>query len=269
MAIVIHRLGQQHAAPGQQGNAVGGGHILHHPPHRVANVPEESAGIQLIPGGGVQVVPVENPPHQLDAGDNLLPLRAEAHRTGALLLVVSSGANQLRPVAQSGLHQGLVGIRLQPVVAVGEGQIFSGGRFDSGIPGIAEAAVFLMNDTNAAVPACVVIAERTAAVRGAVIHQNDFQIWIGLTAKGVHALGQICLHLVNRDNDAEQRLLLHLVSTSRHGFVNAKQLPPVFLRVVGLPGMCLGPGSHLLRLLLLGKDLHNVLRQHIGGGGWV
>ena len=61
---------------GVQRNAVGGGDVLADHTERIADGREKTSMVQLVPGGGVDVLPMENPAHQRFPGDDLLFGRA-------------------------------------------------------------------------------------------------------------------------------------------------------------------------------------------------
>ena len=73
---------------------------------------------------------------------------------------------------------------MYPVVAVGENQplaVAVGFRpINACVPGIGQAAVFLVDDTDAAVLTGIFITNLPAAVGTAVVHQNQLKILISL-----------------------------------------------------------------------------------------
>ena len=162
------------------------------------------------------MIPPEDPAHQLLAGNEFLLLRAQplGLSTGGAVLVIPPGADHFGVVLFCQRQHGLKSIRLQPVVAVHKGKIIPGRHIDPRVPGVAEAAVFLVDHPDAAVLLGKFIADGPAAVRGAVIHQNDLQVGIGLIPNGFHAFGQVILHLVDGHDHTEQALHAFLPSSA-------------------------------------------------------
>ena len=106
-------------------------------------------------------------------------------------------------------HQGqhfCVHLRLNPVVAVYESDILSGYRIKSGVPGAAQAPIFLVNHPDTGVFFRVFLADFPGIIGGAVIHQKNFQIFIGLGQDGIYTPGKISRHVVYRYDDTDQGL---------------------------------------------------------------
>ena len=93
--------------------------------------------------------------------------------------------------------------RLHPVVAVHKAQIFPRALTHASFPCGNQTAVFLVNYPDSLIAACKSVAQLPAFVRGAVVHQQDFQIVIVLADKGVHTLCQILFRIINRNNHAD------------------------------------------------------------------
>ena len=76
-------------------------------------------------------------------------------------------------------------------------------------------AYTLVNHPDAAVLFGKFIADGPAAVGRPVVHQDDFQIGMGLIQDGLDTFGQILLHLVDGDNHADKGIFFHLITSSR------------------------------------------------------
>ena len=82
----------------------------------------------------------------------------------------------------------------------------------SKFPGQPLPPVLLVQHPHPSVFRGVPVAQGGAAVRGAVVHQNDLQVLQRLPPQGVHAPLQILLRPVDRHNDA------YPCSHARHSF---------------------------------------------------
>ena len=91
--------------------------------------------------------------------------------------------------------------RLQKIVAVREAQVFPCGRPQSCVFCRRRAAVFLVNDPNAAVPLGIGVADGTGIVGGAVVDENDLQLFVVLRQDAVQTLRQVGRHVIHRHND--------------------------------------------------------------------
>ena len=98
-----------------------------------------------------------------------------------------------------------VHIGMQVVIAVHEGNQLPRGGVQRRIPGRAGSGVLLMKHPDAAVCFRPAVTDAAAAVRGAVIHQQNFQIGIGLLRDAPDAVVKVFFHPVHRNNHADQR----------------------------------------------------------------
>ena len=93
------------------------------------------------------------------------------------------------------LRKPLEGIWRDKIIAVQEKQIIPLGRFNAGIAGSAQAAVFLMDHPAMVLPGQLV-AHGGAVIRGAVVHQNQLIVPAGLGNHGGYAGFQIVLYVI-------------------------------------------------------------------------
>ena len=96
--------------------------------------------------------------------------------------------------------------RFHPVVSVHEGDQASGGRFNSRVSGIRQAAVFLMDDPDPFILLRQRVADRAASVCGAVVHQQDLQPPVGLSHEGACAPLHVGFDIIDRDHHGNQLL---------------------------------------------------------------
>ena len=109
-------------------------------------------------------------------------------------------------------QQLLAGPQVNTVIRVHKYQILSCGSTDTGISGIGQTTVFLMDHPNSAVRTGIAIAHGRTTVRTAVIDQDDLNIAVGLATQGLDTFIQIRFHFVNRHNDRKHGLI-HLTDS--------------------------------------------------------
>ena len=90
------------------------------------------------------------------------------------------------------------------VIAVHKADPVSHGLGHAPEPGGGNAAVFLVKDPDAGIPALPAVAQDPGAVRGAVIDQEDLQLGVGLPNQAADASVQILLNIIYRHNDRNQ-----------------------------------------------------------------
>ena len=156
----------------------------------------------------IQLVPQES------AG----PVRGEAYQKGLSLHhapafvgepllragaepVLKRAPDNIRAVFFQERHHVGVCPRLQKIVAVRKAQVFPCGRPQSRVFRRRRAAVFLVNDPNAAVPLGIGVADGTGIVGGAVVDENDLQLFVVLRQDAVQTLRQVGRHVIHRHND--------------------------------------------------------------------
>ena len=97
-----------------------------------------------------------------------------------------------------------------PVITVHKGKVLSPGHLYPCQPGRHKTAIFLMEYPNPTVQSGIFIAKPPAVVPGAVVHQQNIQIGIGLVKNTVHTVFQIFFYIINRNNYTDQRFTKHL-----------------------------------------------------------
>ena len=150
-------------------------------PHGIADVPEAAPAVELPPcNGGVDKMPHVKPLRRPAARTHIL---RQNRRVCTLRLLITADAD-LQIKRRGGVQQSGKQLRMYPVVAVGENQppaVAVGFHpINACVPGIGQAAVFLVDDMDAAVLPGVFVADFPAAVGTAVVHQNQLKILISL-----------------------------------------------------------------------------------------
>ena len=106
-----------------------------------------------------------------------------------------------------GLPQTLQHLRMHGIVAVHEADPFSPGNGKGAVSRRGLSLVFLMDDPHPAVPRRVIVADDAAAVRAAVVHQDQLKIGNRLGKNTVDAGMQVRFRLINRHDHADFRHL--------------------------------------------------------------
>ena len=182
------------------------GDVLAVHPQGVADAVEQPPAVQLVPGGAVAALPGKDPAQHFHGGNALFLPVAQPHRPlpGDAVHIIAAAADQVRAVCLRRSHKAFVHFRLDPVVAVHEAEVFAPGNVHASVPGAAEAPVFLVDDLNSGIFPGVFITNGAGGILGPVLHQNDFQVFIGLGQNRIDAFGKIRFHIVNRNDDADQ-----------------------------------------------------------------
>ena len=102
------------------------------------------------------------------------------------------------------------------VVRVHEADVLAPGQLHSLIPGVGQTAVCLVKDLNTMVLFRPAVAHSGAGVRRAVVHKDDLDILIALGQKAFHASVQESLHLVDRNDNGNERVFCQ---GCRHSFL--------------------------------------------------
>ena len=101
-------------------------------------------------------------------------------------------------------------IRRDAVIAVHEAQIVAPGNIQPGISGPGQSGVFLMDHPDPGILGGVSIADPAAAVGTAVVHQNHFQIPVGLGQHGVDTPRKQGFDFIDWNDDTDQRFHRYL-----------------------------------------------------------
>ncbi len=80
----------------------------------------------------------------------------------------------------------------------------------------------------------IFVADGSTGIGGTIIHQQDLKIPIGLVQDAVHAAAEISLHIVDRNNDADQ-LCLHVQFPQRTVSLPMWRLSEVYGQMALLP----------------------------------
>ena len=125
-----------------------------------------------------------------------------ARATCAMGLVSAYGAGT--PCFTCRLEQRLGEARAQVVVGAHELDVVSPGDVEPGVPCGAKPPVLPMDDAEAPVFACPLVAHCAPAVREAVVHDDDLNADVCLCGDAGKALVQIGFHVVNRHDDGDR-----------------------------------------------------------------
>lgn len=111
-------------------------------------------------------------------------------------------ANDICVIFRGGCAHALIHDGINPVVAVHESGIDSRSLPKPFLSGRHVAAVFFVEAADAGIPCGVGVAEGGRAVRGAVVHEEDFKVRECLGENAVEACGEVVFYIIYRDNDA-------------------------------------------------------------------
>ena len=205
VVVAVYPLRAEGRLPGFESQAVGDRRILIDPAQGIPDIRKQLRPVKLVPGRRIQMVPGKDPPGQLHAGNRLLFLRAKprSHFDRFLAHIPASGTDQLYIAAAGTGKQLFITVRRNPVVTVHKAQPLSPGNVDPRITGTAQAAVFLVDHPDPGIPGRIFVADGAAAVRGAIVHQDQLKVRDRLGKNGIHAPGKIAFHLINRYDNAE------------------------------------------------------------------
>ena len=126
------------------------------------------------------------------------------------------GDDQVGIRPQRPVHQQFGGVGQDGVVGVHELQVLPLGVLQPQVAGGGHPAVGLVDEDDAFVHPGVHLAHLQAHILAAVVEQQDFDILVGLAANTFDTARNMVLCVVDRHNDADQRLIL------RHG-----NIPPL------------------------------------------
>ncbi len=84
----------------------------------------------------------------------------------------------------------------------------------TGIACPGKTCVFLVDDLNPVISSGIFLTDGRAAVRSAVIDQQDLQIAVALSQNAIQAGRQIGFHVIDRNNDTDKGLHPYLLSAS-------------------------------------------------------
>lgn len=100
-------------------------------------------------------------------------------------------------------------VRVHPVVAVHKADPLAvavgKGPVDTGVPGSRQSPILLMNDMHARILLRIVIADRAAVVRAAIVHEDQLEVCKRLREDAVYAAAEIGFDLIDGNNNGNQR----------------------------------------------------------------
>ena len=97
----------------------------------------------------------------------------------------------------------LNGSLVNPIIPIYKHKIIALGIAYPGSPRGGCSPVLLMDDADAGILCRIGITHGGAAVRRAVVHQNHFQIPIGLVQHAIHALGKVRFDPINGNDHTD------------------------------------------------------------------
>ena len=112
---------------------------------------------------------------------------------------------QFTAVALGQVKHRLVRVRGNHIVRVQKGNVLAGGKGRAHIPCPTQAAVLLAMVMKIRIRLGITLCDLAAAVLGAIVDQNYFQIILSLFHHRVQTRLQVLLHIINRNNYANIR----------------------------------------------------------------
>ena len=105
------------------------------------------------------------------------------------------------------------------IVAVDKDKILARGRFEADVACIAQTTVRLVNDADPLrMRRSIAVTDRAAlTVGGTVVHKHQLVVVEILRQHGVNAFGQVVLHVIDGDNNAENHAVFYSPSGSASG----------------------------------------------------
>ena len=174
--------------------------VLHHAQVGVeAEVvgPDDAQVIELIPGVAAEGGGRHQHLHGLRGGHDAGPGPLVPDADKGVHLVEVAADRQVGPRLLPDGHQLFQIIQFHPVVGVGEDDIVALRVVDAEVAGGGQAAVGLMEHPDVVPALGLPVAHVLAAVGGAVVHDDDFIIPVGLAQQAVHGLGEIFARVVH------------------------------------------------------------------------
>ena len=121
---------------------------------------------------------------------------------GAITQLLISAANaDIRLFLQSALQQVGKHIRIDPVIGIDPADPVPLGRRQTCVAGSRHTAVTLVDYTDPRILCPISITDGGAAICGAVVHQNDLQIFIYLRQNTVQTSLQILFYIIDWDDN--------------------------------------------------------------------
>ena len=216
-------------------NAVCRALIFHHPPQRIADIPEQFPLVELVPGkipqlirdkGAADGLPACHTLHRYGEfcrGKLFLPFKhPEAHHSHVRILFLQVTAKRFQHPA------------VQKVITVHKAEIRSLCPFEPRVARCRESPVFLVDCCYTFFLCGIFVADGSAGIGGTIVHQQDLKILIGLVQDAVHAAAEISLHIVDRNNDTDQ-LCLHVLFPQKNVSLPMWRISEVYGQMALLP----------------------------------
>ena len=128
----------------------------------------------------------------------------EGFRIGRKL--AEAGDRQFSLVLEAEVEKEFDEIGLDGVVGVDECDKITGGKIESGVASAGKAAVLLVDDLDAGVFLSEDIAKLLAHVSGAIVDEDDFEVFVSLSKDGINAALEDFGDVVDRDDDGNERI---------------------------------------------------------------
>ena len=209
--------------------------IFHHPPQRIADIPEQLPLVELVPGkipqlirdkGAADGFPACHTLHrygEFRRGKLFFPFKhPEAHHSNIRILFLQVTAERFQHPA------------VQKVITVHKAEIRSLCPFEPCVACCRESPVFLVDCRYAFFLCGIFVADGSTGIGGTVVHQQGLKILIGLVQDAVHAAAEISLHIVDRDNDTDQ-LCLHVLFPQKNVSLPMWRISEVYGQMALLP----------------------------------
>jgi len=216
-------------------NTVCGPLILHHPPQRIAYLPEQFPLVELVPGkipqlirnkGAANGFPACHALHrygELCRGKFFLPFKhPEAHHSNIRILFLQVTAKRFQHPA------------VQKIITVHKAEIRSLCPFDPCVACCRESPVFLVDCRYMFFLCGIFVTDGSAGIGGTVVHQQDLKIPVGLVQDAVHTPPEIGFHIVDRDNDTDQ-LCFHVLFPQKNVSLPMWRISEVYGQMALLP----------------------------------
>ncbi len=178
----------------------------------------EGAAEDLVAGDAVaEQVEVARDVGALARGGHGLAEHRRLHESAVGAQPQHVAGRQVRAGLLQRLDEQLVGVRRDDVVAVAEGQVAAlrVAVADTGVTGVAEAAVLLPDQLETVVGRGELGGQRGASVGGPVVDHHHLEIGQGLRREGLQTVRQEVFDVVDGDNDTEPWRHVEHVRSSR------------------------------------------------------
>ena len=219
LIVIIQRHRAEYDLAALLKNAVCRALIFHHPPQRIADIPEQFPLVELVPGkipqlirdkGAADGLPACHALHrsgEFSRGKLFLPFKhPEAHHSHIRILFLQVTAKRFQHPA------------VQKVITVHKAEIRSLCPFEHRVARCRESPVFLVDCRYAFFLCGIFVADGSAGIGGTIVHQDDLGLLPG-GEQGLDAVAHICRRVVARDGEGDQFL-----SHTKYSFALFRQM---------------------------------------------